>query len=316
MNNEEKKIYHIKPVFTQALWGGQQLKEKYGYESDLDNIGECYNVIALKGFLDCDVLETKEKLSDFYHNNLDLFGCDTKEMPVRAAMACTIMPMSVQIHPDNEYALKYDGKLGKPDGVYVIEGKGTVEFGHYALTKEEFRELVETENWDKLLRYIPVEAGDFLDMPFGTLHALGANMVYIEFSQNADNTYRLYDYKRQQIDPKTGKPRTLQVEKVIDCVTIPQNETSIATLEVIKTSDKEITIFHDEPGLYSCGKIVVRERAKYNKNEFYFLTCIEGFGKINEIDIKGGETLFVPKDFGEIELIGDFTLTYVTYVKP
>ena len=130
-----KKIYKINPVFTEAIWGGQQLIEKYGYKSDLANIGECYNVIAMPNHLDCTVAETGEYLSEFYQNNKELFQCNTEHMPVRAAMACTRIPMSVQIHPSNKYALEHDGRLGKPDGVYVLEGEGTVEFGHYARTR-------------------------------------------------------------------------------------------------------------------------------------------------------------------------------------
>jgi len=160
-----KQIYHILPVFTEAIWGGRQLIEKYGFKTNLKNIGECYNVIAMKGHLDCDVEETGEKLSDFYHTHRELFQCDTNEMPVRAAMACTIVPMSVQVHPNDEYALAHDGRLGKPDGVYILEGEGTVEFGHYAKTQAEFRQMVEENMWNSLLRYINVKAGDFLDMP-------------------------------------------------------------------------------------------------------------------------------------------------------
>ena len=311
-----KKIYHILPVFTEALWGGQQLIEKYGYKSKLNNIGECYNVIALKGKLDCDVEETGEKLSDFYNSHNDLFQSDTPVMPVRAAMSCTKSPMSVQIHPSNDYALAHDGRLGKPDGVYIIEGDGTVEFGHYAKTRAEFRDMVNEKAWNSLLRYINVKAGDFLNMPFNTLHALGAGITYFEFSQNADLTYRLFDYNRKSLDPKTGKPREMHTEKVIECVNIPDSESKVENLKSVEKNGCIITSFHNEPGLYTCGKIETAGKGTYLRDQFYFLTCIEGAGTINGTPIKGGETLFIPCDFGAAALEGNFTLTYVTYVKP
>lgn len=310
------QIYHIKPVFTAALWGGQQLIDKYHFTSDLVNIGECYNVIALKDHLDCEVAETGEKLSSFYHNNKDLFQCDCQDMPVRAAMACTITPMSVQVHPNNEYALTRDGKLGKPDGVYVIDGEGTVEFGHFAKSRTEFKTLVNEQAWNDLLRYIQVKKGDFLDMPHGTLHALGANMTYIEFSQNADLTYRLYDYDRKQIDPKTGKNRQMHVEKVCECVNIPNAEAKVTSLETNMVDGCEITYFHNEPGVYTCGKIGVVEKGYYQRDQFYYLICIEGSGLINDQEIKGGETILIPSNFGKITLFGNFTLTFLTYLKP
>lgn len=311
-----KQLYHIEPVFTEALWGGQQLIEKYGYQTDLANIGECYNVIAMPSHLDCTVTETQEPLSHFYDTHRELFNCDTEIMPVRAAMSCTRAPMSVQIHPDNAYAMAHDGRLGKPDGVYVLDGEGSVVFGHFARTRREFQSLVEEQRWNQLLRYIPVKAGDFLDMPFGTLHALGAGLTFFEFSQNADLTYRLYDYDRTMLDPKTGKPRVLHQEKVIECVNIPDAERKPALQKAWTTKGCEIHELHNEPGLYTCGRIDVAESGTYKREEFYFLTCIEGEGTIQDTYIKGGETVFVPCHYGELTITGTLSLTYVTYIKP
>jgi mannose-6-phosphate isomerase len=236
-------------------------------------------------------------------------------MPVRAAMACTKYPMSVQIHPNNEYALAHDGKIGKPDGVYIIEGEGTVEFGHYAKTREEFKNMVNEKAWNSLLRYINVKAGDFLNMPHGTLHALGSNMIYFEFSQNADLTYRLYDYDRKGIDPKTGKLREMNAEKVIECVNIPDSESKVEKLKKFEKDGCILTSFHSEPGVYSCGKIEVAKKGIYERDQFYFLTCIDGEGTVDGVGIKGGETLFVPCEYGQVTLEGNFNLTYVTYIK-
>lgn len=312
-----KQIYHITPVYTESLWGGQQLSQMYGYQKEgFNNIGEVYNVMAMPGYLDCGVVEAKQKLSDFYQGNPNIFKCEKPYMPLRAAMACTVVPMSIQVHPSNDYALKHDNQLGKPDGVYVIAGEGTACFGHYAKTRAEFRALVEEGAWNDLLRYIQIKVGDFMDMPYGTLHALGANMVYIEFSQNADLTYRLYDYNRNRIDPKTGKPREMHVEKVIECVNIPNRETGVEELTTFTDKGCDITYFHNEPGLYTCGKIIVKEKGYYQREQFYFLICIEGSGTVNDTAIKGGETLLIPADFGEIELTGDLTVCFLTYLKP
>lgn len=311
-----KQIYHIEPVFTEAIWGGRQLIDKYGYQSELANIGECYNVIAMKNHLDCTVTETKEPLSQFFLNHYELFACETECMPVRAAMSCTKAPMSVQIHPDNVYAMEHDGKLGKPDGVYVLEGEGSVVFGHFAKSRQEFKTMVEEELWNQLLRYITVKKGDFLDMPFGTLHALGAGLTFFEFSQNADLTYRLYDYDRTGIDPKTGKQRELHKDKVIECVNIPDAERQPSLQKHWESGNCCITELHNEPGLYTCGRIDVKTQGTYRRSEFYFLTCIEGEGCIQNMPIKGGETIFVPCNYEAITISGNISLTYVTYIKP
>lgn len=310
MNN---KFYHILPVFTYRVWGSDALIKKYGYESDLPNIGECYNVIAMPGHLDCDVAETGEKLSAFYHTHKELFDCEKAEMPVRAAMACTSDCMSVQVHPNDEYALAHDGRLGKPDGVYFIEtGEGaTMELGHYAKTHEEFEEKVKDGKWDELLRYIPIAAEQFVDVPFGTLHAFGAGLTLIEFTQNADLTYRLYDYNR--IDPVLGTERELHTQKVLECVNVPNSEINLVDLKPVEKDGCIVTVFHSEAKVYSAGRIQVKEKGVYERDEFYFVVGINGEGTLDGMPFKAGETILVPAHHGPLTIEGDLDLTYVTY---
>ena len=308
-----KKIYHILPVFNYRIWGSHELEKRYGYKTNQPNAGEVYNVIAMPGHLDCEVAETHEKLSDFYQSHKDLFGSDTPYMPVRAAMAATSGPMSIQVHPNDEYALKHDGRLGKPDGIYFIDGPGEMVFGHYAHTKQEFIELANTGQWDKLVRKVSVQQGEFVDIPFGTLHAFGAGLVLIEFSQNADLTYRLYDYER--IEPATGKLRETHVQKVIDCVRIPNADTQKVQLTKQVKTGCLLTLFHDEPGVYSAGRIEVSKRGTFMQDEFSFIICIEGKGLIEGIEINAGETLFIPCNYGPLVIEGKIDLTYVTYRK-
>ncbi|MDR1795445.1 MAG: class I mannose-6-phosphate isomerase [Erysipelotrichaceae bacterium] len=305
------ELYHILPVFNQRLYGGHDLSKRYGFVTDLANIGECYNVIAMPGHLDCIVCETGEKLSSFYQNNQELFGSNTPTMPVRAAMANTISPMSVQLHPSDAYALAHDGRLGKPDGVYFIGGKSTMELGHYAKTREEFKKKVENEDWEHLLRYVDCEAGQFVDVPYGTLHAFGGGLTLIEFSQNADLTYRLYDYNR--IDPQTGKTRELHIEKVLDCVNIPDQTIDMVELYPYEKDGCQLTLFHDEPGVYTAGRIVVSGSGSFLLPEFYFLIGLCGSGKINGKNFKGGETLFVPCHYGPVQLQGNLEIGYLTF---
>lgn len=311
--NNRKKLYKIEPVFNYRIWGGNALREMYGFESDLQNIGECYNVIAMKDHLDCEVSGLNIKLSEFYQINKDLFDCDTDDMPVRTAMANPISPMSIQLHPNDEYAMKHEGKKGKPDGVYFISGEGTMVLGHYAQCKEEFVSMVENKQFDKLVREIKVKAGDFVDVPYGTLHAFGQGFVLIEFTQNADLTYRLYDYDR--IDPVLNGPRQLHVQQVLDNVRIPNDKTKPVDLVKEKNDNVTHTLFHHEPSVYTAGLYEIENEGIIQREEFYFLTCLKGEGMINKEVIKGGETYFVPAHFGSLIIKGDLQLAYVTYIK-
>lgn len=304
------KLHKIEPVFNYRIWGGNRLKEKYGYQSDLANIGECYHVIAMPGHLDCWVPEANMTLSQFYKEHRDLFACSKDEMPVRIASANPISPMSIQLHPNDEYAMKHEGKKGKPDGVFFIEGEGDMVLGHHAKTKEEFMEMIENGQWDQLVRKVRVKKGDFVDVPFGTMHAFGAGFLLIEFTQNADLTYRLYDYDR--IDPITKKKRELHVAQVLDNVKIPNDDTQVAELIKEIKSGYTYTLFHDEPNVYTAGRYDIWHQADIEREEFYFLTCIDGSGFIEGHPIYGGDTWFVPANFGPINVSGPVDLVFVS----
>lgn len=307
----EKKLYKILPVFNYRVWGGNRLKEKYDYESDLPNIGECYNVIAMKGHLDCTVEENGEKLSDFFESHNALFQSDTSVMPVRTAMAHPIVPMSIQLHPNDDYAMKHEGRKGKPDGVYFIEGESTMVLGHNARTIDEFKTMVDAKDYQNLVRTIKVKAGQFVDVPFGTLHAFGGGVTLIEFSQNADLTYRLYDYDR--IDAVLGTKRQLHVQEVLDNVRIPNSDTNTVDLHPVHKDGLTYTMLHDEPGVYTAAKLEIDSKANFNLSEFYFLTVLEGKGKLNGTNVKAGETWFVPCCFGPLHIEGKLVTVYVSY---
>ena len=311
------KIYKILPVFEERLWGGQRLRERFGYESSLENIAEVYNVIAISGHLDCTVQETGEKLSQFYHTHGELFSCSSPEMPVRMIMCAAEKPLSIQIHPDDPYALSHEGMRGKPEGSLVLECDKDFHMlhGHYAQTLEEFRNLAEKKDWDTLCRTIWPKQGEYIHIPSGTLHGFAPGAIVIAFSVNGDVTYRLYDYDR--IDPVLGTKRPLHPKDVYANVNIPDQLIQPYRPEQERKDGCRISWYHDEPGVYSCGRIQTEGAvAKFTLEQFYFVTCVDGNGRINGQNIDTGETYFIPAGFGPLMLEGNLDLTFITYIGP
>ena len=311
---EIKEIYKIEPVFEERLWGGDRLRNRFGYQSKLKNIAEVYNVIAIPGHLDCTVADGGERLSDFYHTHHELFDCSTPEMPVRMIMCAAEAPLSIQIHPDDAYALVHEGMRGKPEGSLILECDAGFEMlhGHYAKTLEEFKTFSESRDWKRLCRYIHPKEGEYIHIPSGTLHAFAPGAVVIAFSVNGDVTYRLYDYDR--VDPSTGKKRPLHPEDVYANVNIPDRLVEPYRAEPAQRDVCLENIYHDEPGVYSCGRIRMTEKnGRFAMDEFYFVTCVNGAGRICGRSVELGETFFIPAHFGAVELEGTLDLTYVTY---
>lgn len=308
----EQKIYRIKPVFEERMWGGQHLVEKYHYQTELKNIAESYCCIAIPNHLDCDVIDTGDKLSDFYHQNRELFGSDTDDIPIRLTVESVLDNMSVQIHPEDEYALEHFHQYGKPGGILYLEGTPTdLLLGHHARTKEEFIQWNETRQFDKLFRFVDYVPGDFIHIPANTLHSFRIRGIMIAFARNSDVTLRLYDYDR--MDPKTGKPRKMHVKEVYENVTIPDDQILPTRGRIVEQGALTHTVYYDAPGEYTAGRVQVKEKASFGLDEFYFLFCVNGGGTVNGQRFQMGDVLFVPQKFGPIDLAGDMDFVYCSY---
>jgi mannose-6-phosphate isomerase len=307
------KMYKILPIYEQRLWGGRDLIERFHFQTELENIAEAYCVIAIPNHLDCEVEGTNEKLSSFYHTHHHLFGCDKEEMPVRLVLGSSNAALSVQLHPEDEYGLSHSGMRGKPEGAlfYMGRGEGRMILGHHAKTKEEFIRLSQEAQWDKLLRYIYPKKDDFVHIPAGVLHAFQAKGIVVAFSTNGDVTYRLYDYDR--IDPLTNQLRELHVREVFDNIVVPCDTIDVVHYDQKLINGCTLSYFHDEPGVYTSGRIQVSQEGTFSLDEFFFILCLEGEGSINGQPIIPGETYFVPCNSGEINLLGTLDLVYLSY---
>jgi len=125
--------------------------------------------------------------------------------------------LSVQVHPDDEYARKVENQPnGKNEVWYILEAQEGA-FVYCGFNQDMNRELVKTAALDgsieQYLNKIFVKPGDFIRIPAGTVHALEAGIKLVETQQNSNLTYRLYDYKRVGAD---GKERELHLDKALD----------------------------------------------------------------------------------------------------
>lgn len=200
------------------MWGGgNRLREEFHYVTDVAPLGEVYNVVALKDHADCYIPEMNMTLSELYTACPDWFSCDTEELPIRVNILDSIEKLSIQIHPDDAFAKMYNGGRGKPKAWVILDTieDGEIQFGHNAKNKEEFIRWTENKEWDKLFRYLKAEKDGFIDIPAGTLHAIGKGVLTYNISRNADCTLRLDDYDR--IEPATGKKREIQLFAIPIC---------------------------------------------------------------------------------------------------
>ncbi|MGI9362248.1 MAG: class I mannose-6-phosphate isomerase [Parasphingorhabdus sp.] len=121
--------------------------------------------------------------------------------------------LSIQVHPNDRQARRQGFAHGKEECWYVLDAEPGAVLG-IGLTKEvsaaKLHAAVASDQIEQLVDWKPVKPGDFFYIPAGTIHAIGAGIQIIEVQQNADITYRLYDY---------GRPRELHLDEGMAIVT-------------------------------------------------------------------------------------------------
>lgn len=304
-------IYHIRPIYKSFIWGGDKLKEYFELDSDLENIGTIYHVIAVKGELDNVVEETGECLSEFYVKHPELFDCTEKEFPIRMTTTCNEGLQSYQVHPDDDYAWKHEGKKGKVSGSFTIEESDEIRhrrFGHKCRDLDEFKHLVETKDWDNLFQFMDVKTGDFVHTPAGVIHGgKGDGKISCTFGTNGDITYRFYDFDRN--DAK----RPLNLQETYDLIQFPEVPLTPIHAEPVLKDGLEIYEFYDKEKEYVAKRIKCEHKGVLACEDFLFLACIGGEGSIDGIPIKKGETVFIPAHYKEVEIEGTLDLIFISY---
>jgi mannose-6-phosphate isomerase/beta-glucosidase len=308
-----REIVFLKPVFKEMIWGGNRLKTDFLYDIPGDNTGECWAVSAHKNG-DCQIATGSfagSTLSQLWESHRHIFGnVDGDVFPLLIKIIDAKADLSIQVHPDDEYAkVNENGSLGKTECWYILDCDvdAKIVIGHHAKSKRELAEMIHENEWDNLIRIIPIKKGDFFQIEPGTVHAIKAGTLILETQQNSDITYRLYDYGRLQ----DGKPRELHIDKSIDVIECPHNDIA-ATHQLTKLEsasvDQLITCEY-----YSVNLIDVIDAQKFIQDKpFIIMSVIEGEGMIDGTKITKGDHFILPYEYGEYELSGKMRLVSST----
>ena len=191
----------------------------------------------------------------------------------------------------------------------------TIVYGHHAESREEFEALVEKGDFEHLLREIPVEKGDFFDVPAGTIHAIGRGVMVLETQQSSDTTYRVYDYDRKDDE---GQGRDLHLKQSAD-VTLYPHEDSLATKRQMRFEADTLTELVSN-AFFTVQKATVKDMLRFETEENYYLvTVVEGTGSIQadkqNYSITKGDSFILPYGKNQIELAGEMELIFSSVQK-
>lgn len=281
----------LRPSGKDYLWGGQRLKEIFAKDLDCNPLAETWECsthpdgpsFVVGGEFDglslTEVLKSHpEFLGSRYTGTI---YAENGQLPILVKFIDARQNLSVQVHPDNEYAAKFEnGSLGKNEMWYVVdtEGDASLVYGLKSTASvDEVRSCIETGTLENLLNFVPVKAGDAFYIKAGTIHAIGAGCLIAEIQQSSNVTYRLYDYNRRD---KNGNLRELHIGKALD----------VSNLEGVSGTGR----CNNGDEVCSCpyfvvNKLVVNGLSRElcaDEGAFKVLLCLEGSGEISD----GGDT--------------------------
>ncbi len=379
--NKNKPIL-LRPAGKDYLWGGNRLKTEYHKELPVEPLAETWecsthpdgpSVVAsgeYEGLLLTEVLGLHPEWLGTHPKRLgtiperqdinperpgnnpkasNIFSESTGKqfqsggLPVLIKFIDADKDLSVQVHPDDAYALEKEGQPGKTEMWYVLDAEpgASLVFGFAQdMTRAKIMQSLRDGRFMEYLQRIPVHKNDVFFIEPGTIHAIGGGVMVAEIQECSNVTYRVYDYDR--VD-KDGNPRPLHLQQALKVLKLTQEPEVRQQMRVMRyqpgsaseslcrcqyfqvdrvlvssrfVCKVEVTSF--QVLLVLDGELRVRQRLLGKGQEMgkRLAPEMQGIGKhLSEAGTDYGETtdelyagkgacIFLPADCGEIEVLG------------
>jgi mannose-6-phosphate isomerase len=301
----------FKPRYLAKMWGGRKIESVLGKSLPAGTIGESWELFDFpSGVVDQSADWISSVVADgplegrTLHELVVEFGRELYgsvplvgplgQFPILIKFLDAAQDLSVQVHPDEEYAKANPGAHLKNEAWFVVQadpGSRLLKGLRPGVTRESFARAIANGSVESLINSITVKAGDCFYLPSGTVHALGAGILAAEVQTPSDTTFRVFDFNR--VDPSTGKLRTLHVEQAMKCIDFSgaaEQTKSLPGPALVKCdyfSIKKVTLKKGEEALISGGEPIV-------------LMFIEGQGQITSgeqwkaTEFTRGDTVLLP----------------------
>lgn len=293
-------------VYFEKVWGARGL-DKIRKNLPEGKIGESWDVSCHPHGMS--VISNGEykgmTLQELIDKNGDrvIGKCISKDrFPLLVKLLNTSDKLSVQVHPNDEYAKRVEGELGKTEVWYVIDAEPGAQLivGTNGCTREQFKAAIDNGNPEEYMNFIEVKKGDTYLIKTGLVHSITKGILIAEIQQNSDTTYRVYDYNRG---------RELHIEKALEVIDFNLEGKKSEGLKVeYKGYSKTYLCLNDKFSLELCD-INQSMKEKSDSDRFYILTCVDGEGEIKYKDgtenIIKGESMLIPADLGEHCIAGN-----------
>ncbi len=289
-------ILFLKPYFEPKVWAGTELNKIYDCKH---GTGEAWIVsgYAQKSSIINNGPYKGKTLRYLWREHPELFGSiayEEPEFPVLIKLISSSEDLSIQVHPDDEYALKNENSLGKFECWYVLDGNEakTVTLGTKVKNKFELESLIKQKLYNEFLYEQAINPGDLVIVNPGTVHALHKNSFVLEIQESSDVTYRLYDYDRI---PK----RDLHIDKSMDVIKYNDPSNNIFSF-------KENSTFKNKH--FNVYRLEVDGVCEYENKGFEIFYVLDGEGIVDGKKIHQGDTFIFTSEKENVTFSGHLSL--------
>jgi mannose-6-phosphate isomerase len=299
----------FKPIYKEKIWGGKSIKELKNDTSISDKCGESWEISGVQdnlsivdnGFLKDNNIQ---ELCEIYMGELlgeKVFAKFGLEFPLLFKIIDAEEDLSIQVHPDNEYAKENHNAYGKYEAWYVLQAgeQGKILNGFSKdISFDEFDKLIDDKQITSVINHYNAKPGDVHEIPPGRIHALGKSCIIAEIQQTSDITYRVYDYDRDD-------NRELHIDLAKNVLDFNKTEKPIIKFERKPDTHNQI-ISNEYFTLNMIPLMNMINRDLHKKESFVIYYCINGKAEIihenKNYSLNKSETILIPAEINEIKI--------------
>ena len=304
-------LYPLKlnAAFKDYLWGGTRLRDEFNKQTDIDPVAESWE-------LSChhdgqSIISNGEFSGKTLAQYIETVGKQVigtkapkdKDFPILIKFIDAKQSLSVQVHPDDKYALLHEGESGKTEMWYVMDATpdATLIYGFtHEISHQEFERRIKDNTLLEVCNQVPIKKGDVFFIEAGTLHAIGAGALIAEIQQSSNSTYRVYDYDRRD---KDGNKRELHIREALESSNLKKSTYSNSVLDgddIILTQCDYFTVRR--------LKVQNRVQLRIDKTSFHSLIITDGSGELymggEILKLNKGDSIFIPAQNNEYTVSG------------
>jgi mannose-6-phosphate isomerase len=306
----------FKPVFKHYLWGGRNL-EKFG--RDLPSKGVVAESWEISGHPDGltrvkngiyagkTLPELLSLLGEALVGTNNTWALHRGKFPLLIKLLDANRRLSVQVHPDDAYAIENEGnELGKTEMWVVLKAdpNARIIYGLAAnISPNIFKQAVKTGELVQYLNHIKLQKGDHICVPARTLHAILEGSVIVEIQQNSNTTYRVFDWNR--VDDE-GNPRDLHLQKALDVIDFTQVGENLAIPEMTVNNENYLCERLCSNAYFTTERYFMHPGGKYegvcDGRSLEIWGVIEGKAEISGNDLSAVKFVLLPAKMGSFKV--------------